>query len=87
MPDLKCDGTVTDWEELEQRPSGKFRCRPFYDASCDAVMLFIADDESYCDRVHPLLTLYRSIATGDVVGCRVKLHGEPIPIGEFIGES
>lgn len=61
-----------NWNELAQQPPGPFKPEPHYDADSDTLSLFIRDDESYRERVDTLLTIYRSIATRDVVGCHIK---------------
>jgi len=60
------------WTELESSVPGPFQPVPHYDQDSDSLSIFIKDDESYRERIDPLLTVYRSLATNQVVGCHIK---------------
>jgi len=50
----------------------EFRSEPWYNASGDCIHFHWLEDEFYADRVDDKLTVYRSIANGDAVGCEIK---------------
>jgi len=58
--------------ELSRLKAGAFKISPLYDSDADTLTLFIRDDESYRERIDSLLTVYRSFATDQVVGCHIK---------------
>ncbi|MBI3843628.1 MAG: hypothetical protein HY292_03215 [Planctomycetes bacterium] len=60
------------WDELEKGPIGPFRIAPHYDRDGDTLTLFIKPDEAYRERIDKLVTVYRSFATKEVVGCHIK---------------
>lgn len=53
------------------KPSG-FTPKPHYSADGDSLTFYFKNEESYGERVDNFLTVYRSITTGDLVGCQVK---------------
>jgi hypothetical protein len=53
------------------KPSG-FTPKPYYSADGDSLTFYFKDAESYGERVDNFLTVYRSTATGELVGCQVK---------------
>lgn len=61
-----------NWDNLMDGPPGSFAPTPHYDPDSDSLSLFIAEDESYRERIDKLLTVYRSFRTREVVGCHVK---------------
>lgn len=48
------------------------RTRPVYFPEGDFVTLFVKDDLAHEDRVDELVTIYRSIANDEIVGCKIK---------------
>jgi hypothetical protein len=57
---------------LKAHPSQGFKSRPQYFADGDFVSFFLADERSYARRVDSLLTLYHSMETHEIVGCKIK---------------
>jgi hypothetical protein len=55
----------------KNQPQG-FSSRPYYSRDGDSLSFYFRDEPSYGERVDQLLTLYRSIETGDIVGCQIK---------------
>lgn len=60
------------WEDLAAVDTGKFEVHPHYDSDSDTLSIFIAEDESFRERIDARLTVYRSLATKQVVGCHIK---------------
>ena len=60
------------WDSLGSSRVGKFETTAHYDHDSDSVSVFITDEESYRERVDPMLTVYRGIKTKEVVGCQIK---------------
>jgi hypothetical protein len=46
--------------------------RPHYFQDGDHVSYYFAEDRAYEERVDELLTVFRSIATKELVGCKIK---------------
>ncbi|MBI2926908.1 MAG: hypothetical protein HYY24_14525 [Verrucomicrobia bacterium] len=59
-------------EYLEGKRPGEFSPRPVYVPEGDSLFFYFKEDESYAERVDELLTVYRSQATGKMVGCQIK---------------
>lgn len=55
----------------KNQPQG-FNSRPYYSREGDSLSFYFRDEDSYGERVDQLLTLYRSIETGRIVGCQIK---------------
>jgi hypothetical protein len=62
--------TLTEYLKTN-KPSG-FTPKPFYSADGDSLTFYFKDEESYGERVDDFLTVYKSMQTGDLVGCQVK---------------
>lgn len=54
-----------------KEPKG-FESRPVYSRDGDTLSYYFRNDEAYSERVDDLLTVYKSIATDELVGCKVK---------------
>jgi hypothetical protein len=52
--------------------SPQFRAEPYYSGNGDCIIYHWRADESYRDRIDDKLTVYRSIATNEAVGCQIK---------------
>jgi len=59
-------------EYLQGKRPGRFQPRAHYVAEGDTVIVYFKDDESHAERVDELLTVYRSMQTGEIVGCQIK---------------
>ena len=59
------------WEALGT-PSRKFQPKPFYDEESDSITFYISDAPSHRKRIDPLVTLYISSETEEIVGCHLK---------------
>jgi hypothetical protein len=65
--------TIADF--FEQHSEGAepgFSSDPWYNADGDCIHFHWAPDEFYREWVDDKLTVYRSIATGNAVGCQIK---------------
>jgi hypothetical protein len=51
---------------------GEFTPTPLYTPEGDSLMFYIKDEESYRERIDDLLTIYRSFATNEIIGCQIK---------------
>lgn len=51
---------------------GEFTPTPLYTPEGDSLMFYIKDEESYRERIDDLLTVYRSFATNEIIGCQIK---------------
>jgi hypothetical protein len=63
-------------ENLTEHLAGKectgFDPRPHYFADGDFVTYFASEERACEERVDELLTVYRSMKTGNLVGCKIK---------------
>ncbi len=59
-------------ERLAGRRCADFNPRPMYFQDGDYVTYFFKDEIAEENRVDELLTVYRSIKTGEMVGCKIK---------------
>jgi len=59
-------------EYLQGKRPGRFQPRAHYVAEGDTLIVYFKDDESHAERVDELLTVYRSLQTGALVGCQIK---------------
>jgi hypothetical protein len=66
----KTMASLTEFVSKNQ-PQG-FSSRPYYSREGDSLSFYFRDEASYGERVDQLLTLYRSIETGNIVGCQIK---------------
>lgn len=62
--------TLTEY--LEKNTPEGFNPRPRYHEDSDAVVLFFRRDDSYASRLDHLVTIYRSVASDELVGCKIK---------------
>jgi hypothetical protein len=74
----------TQIEHLKtNRPKG-FRPKPYYSADGDSLTFYFKNEESYGERVDDFLTVYKSMKTGELVGCQVKGAVEALGLlGDF----
>src|SRR5688572_12793423 len=59
-------------EFLAGKRPGEFSPQGHYVAAGDTLIFYFKDSESYGERIDELLTVYRSIATKEMVGCQIK---------------
>src|SRR5262245_54514170 len=48
------------------------RTRPVYFPDGDFVTLFVKDELAHEDRIDELVTIYRSVTSNEIVGCKIK---------------
>ena len=68
---------ATDLTELEKylhdnAPSGAFSPCARYDEDADALTLFLSNEPEYRERLNSRVTIYRSMESDQIVGCRIK---------------
>jgi hypothetical protein len=54
-----------------REPQG-FTRHPFYSSDGDTLTYYFEPDEAYSQRVDDLLTVYKSVQTDRLVGCKIK---------------
>src|SRR5437868_4269436 len=59
-------------EYTKGKKCGDFRPRPHFFRDGDYVTYFFREDRAYEQRIDELLTVYRSVKTDELVGCKVK---------------
>jgi len=61
-------------DEIRSEMDGpeEFRVRPWYNPYGDCIVFHASEEAGYADRVDGVLTLYRSLDTGSVIGFQVK---------------
>src|SRR5206468_6717266 len=59
-------------EYLQGKRPKRFQPRAHYVPEGDTLICYFKDDESHAERVDELLTVYRSMQTGEMVGCQIK---------------
>jgi hypothetical protein len=60
-------------EFLENKPkTGAFRPCPLYIPEGDSLTFYLKDEDSYGERIDELLTIYKSSANDEIVGCQIK---------------
>jgi hypothetical protein len=57
---------------LKSHPAQGFVSRPQYFADGDFVSYFLTNERCYAQRVDSVLTMYHSMTTHDLVGCKIK---------------
>lgn len=57
---------------LKGREPDGFTPRPLYSREGDTLTYFFRNDEAYSERVDDLLTIYKSIESQELVGCKIK---------------
>jgi len=57
---------------LGGREAKAFEPRPFYSPDGDFLTFFFREDDHYAERVDELLTVYLSMETKELVGCKIK---------------
>lgn len=63
--------TIGDFfDALKVKP--QFSASPWYNEAGDCIHYHVKPDEFYGDRIDDKLTLYKSRATDEVVGCQIK---------------
>lgn len=68
---------ATDLTELERylienAPQGQFSPCARYDEDSDALTLFLSNEPEYRQRLNSRVTIYRSMESDKIVGCRIK---------------
>jgi len=53
-------------------PVGEFKPYTLFSREADAITVYWSGEPDTSERLNEQITLYRSIATGEVVGCRIK---------------
>ena len=56
----------------ENAPSGEFSPCARYDEDSDALTLYLSNEPDYRQRLNSRVTIYRSMETDELVGCRIK---------------
>lgn len=64
--------TVKDALSDLRRNGVHFSSEPRYSELGDFLTIFFNDAPAYSERVDAVLTVYRSMANGDIVGCKIK---------------
>ncbi len=59
-------------EYVQANPPKGFTARPYYSAKGDCLFFYASNEDCYARRVNELLTIYHSMATHKVIGCKVK---------------
>jgi hypothetical protein len=59
-------------EYVKQNPAEGFKARPYYSPLGDCLIFYATDEDCYARRVNELLTVYLSMKTQKVVGCKIK---------------
>lgn len=59
-------------EFLRSNQPKEFSPKPYYSTHGDAVIFFFKDEQSYAERFDQLLTVYRSMESGEMIGCEIK---------------
>ena len=57
---------------LDGREATGFEPRPFYSPDGDFLTFYFREDDHYAERVDELLTVYLSMDTQELVGCKIK---------------
>lgn len=57
---------------MSERKCGEFQPIPLYVASGDYLSLYLVEDRCVAQRVDDLLTVYLSMESKDLVGCKIK---------------
>jgi hypothetical protein len=59
-------------EYLKGKKPRAFKPRPIYSPDGDFITIYLSDEDSYAKRVDELLTVYLSVRTNSLVGCKIK---------------
>ncbi len=59
-------------EYLKGKKPRAFKARPIYSPDGDFITIYLSDEDSYAERVDELLTVYLSVETNSLVGCKIK---------------
>lgn len=64
---------LTGWmTQLAREEAGPFTPSAYYGTEEDSLTFYFRDDESYAQRYNKLVTLFKSLQTGELVGCQIK---------------
>ncbi len=67
------DGDVQHLKNfIRTHPAKGFTPRPYYSAAGDCLIYYATNEDCYAQRVNELLTVYLSMQTRKVVGCKIK---------------
>jgi len=77
--------TAADFfRELGGPQEPAYRAEPWYNPNGDSIHYHWRPDEFYAERIDDKLTVYRSMATDDAVGCQIKGVGALLKqLGDF----
>src|SRR5262249_38691596 len=64
--------TQTFEDYMTGRPARPFEAKPQYFIDGDFVSCFLSDQLAYEERLDGLVTVYRSVETNEMVGCKIK---------------
>jgi hypothetical protein len=64
--------TLSQFLQENDKKRQAFTPSPLYTPEGDSLMFFIKDEESFRERIDELLTVYRSVATNEIIGCQIK---------------
>jgi len=59
-------------EYIKNHPARGFRSQPHYFQEGDFVAYYIKEDVAYEERIGELVTIYRSMKSNEMVGCKIK---------------
>ena len=59
-------------EYVKANPAKGFTPRPYYSAKGDCLIFYATNEDCYARRVNELLTVYQSMKTHKVTGCKIK---------------
>ena len=57
---------------IKANPAKGFTPRPYYSAVGDCLIFYATNEDCYARRVNELLTVYQSMKTHRVIGCKIK---------------
>ncbi|CAN5252962.1 hypothetical protein BH10PLA2_BH10PLA2_20060 [soil metagenome] len=57
---------------IKSHPAGPFVSTPHYFGEGDFVTYYVSDEPAFEERIDELVTVYHSIATKEIVGCKIK---------------
>ena len=67
----------------DNQPQG-FESRPIYSAEGDFISLYLRDEDCFAERVDEVLTIYLSVESEALVGCKIKgVHRLLKTLGDF----
>jgi len=64
--------SLSEFLESTRAEAGGFQPCPLYVPEGDSLTFYLKDEDSYGERIDELLTVYKSSATDEIVGCQIK---------------